>query len=212
MCDFCVNWIAWLDGELPSEEAELARQHLKTCSECQNRVDSYGQVTLELNALCNEQVTSAMPRARPRWTLVISAGTVAAVVVLLLLLSRTTAPRHPALPRQEVAASAAPAPSAKPLPLPVHRIEKTRRRQQVAAAPRQVEDASNGPDRHEYAYALPYEPVIEISISADEMFPPGAVPAGMGFAADLAIAADGSPDRLRLQPRLVGFERRTSIP
>jgi hypothetical protein len=61
-------------------------------------------------------------------------------------------------------------------------------------------------------FALPSEPVIQIAIPADEMFPPGAVPQGMNFVADVAIAADGSAERLRLRPRLVGFERSTVQP
>jgi hypothetical protein len=54
--------------------------------------------------------------------------------------------------------------------------------------------------------------MIQIAIPADEMFPPGAVPEGMHFVADLTIAADGSAERLRLRPRLAGFERRTTLP
>jgi hypothetical protein len=41
------------------------------------------------------------------------------------------------------------------------------------------------------------------------MFPPGAVPEGINFVAELSIAQDGSAQRLRLQPRLVGWERRS---
>jgi hypothetical protein len=59
---------------------------------------------------------------------------------------------------------------------------------------------------------LPDEPMIQIAIPADEMFPPGAVPEGMHFVADMTIAPDGSADRLQLRPRLAGFERRTTKP
>jgi hypothetical protein len=54
--------------------------------------------------------------------------------------------------------------------------------------------------------------MIQIAIPADEMFPPGAVPEGMHFVADVTIAADGSAEQLRLRPRLAGFERRTTQP
>ena len=53
---------------------------------------------------------------------------------------------------------------------------------------------------------------IQIAIPADEMFPPGAVPEGIHFVADLTIAPDGSAERLQLRPRLAGFERRTTQP
>jgi len=59
---------------------------------------------------------------------------------------------------------------------------------------------------------MPQEPVIQIAIPADEMFPPGAVPQGMHFIADVTISPDGSAERLRLRPRLAGFERSTVQP
>lgn len=62
------------------------------------------------------------------------------------------------------------------------------------------------------ASAFPAEPPIEIAIPAEAMFPPGAVPPGASFTADLTIAADGSAQRLGLRPRLAGFERKVSQP
>jgi hypothetical protein len=56
------------------------------------------------------------------------------------------------------------------------------------------------------------QPAIEIAFPADEMFAPGAVPDGIQFVADVTIAPDGSAERLRLRPRLAGFERRTTQP
>jgi len=38
------------------------------------------------------------------------------------------------------------------------------------------------------------------------------VPDGVNFVADVAIATDGSAERVRLRPRLAGFERRTTEP
>lgn len=212
MCDFSGNWVAWLDGELSFEEAERARVHLEGCSECRSRVNAYRQVTLELDAACDEGMASgARPHLR-RWTAMISATSAIAAVVALLILMPRAPVRHPIAASDE---GLAPIPTASPraeqLPLTARRVEKTRRAGS-ATAPLQVRNLSRLPNQGENEYAPPNEPVIEISIPAEEMFPPGAVPAGMGFAADLAIAADGSPDRLRLQPRLAGFQRRTSIP
>jgi hypothetical protein len=76
----------------------------------------------------------------------------------------------------------------------------------------QIENAIAAPAQSQNVYFLPDEPVVQIAIPADEMFPPGAVPEGIHFAADLTIAADGSVERLRLRPRLAGFERRTTQP
>jgi hypothetical protein len=46
----------------------------------------------------------------------------------------------------------------------------------------------------------PSEPAVEIIIPAEAMYPPGAVPAGFSFIADVSFAADGSPHALRLWP------------
>jgi hypothetical protein len=44
-----------------------------------------------------------------------------------------------------------------------------------------------------------FEPAIQIAIPVEAMFPPGAVPEGITFIADLSIAADESVQGLRLQ-------------
>jgi hypothetical protein len=58
----------------------------------------------------------------------------------------------------------------------------------------------------------PAQPAIEIAIPMDAMFPPGAVPEGVSFVADVTLGADGSAERLRLQPRLLKFERTVTRP
>jgi hypothetical protein len=54
------------------------------------------------------------------------------------------------------------------------------------------------------------EPAIQVAIPAEAMFPPGAVPEGMNFVADVSIGADGRVEQLRLRP--ARFERRTDQP
>jgi hypothetical protein len=212
MCDFSENLVAWLDGEVPPEEAERTRLHLESCLECRLRVDAYRRATLELVEFCNEQLALESPRVSYGWAAKISAAAaVAAVVALVIVTFGARFRRRPVALREPVSPAAAVS-TGESLPLPAHGVERARRRQQVGAAPHRIQDASIRPDRHEKAYSPPYEPVIEISIPAEEMFPPGAVPPGMGFAGDVSISADGLPDRLRLRPRLVGFERRTTIP
>jgi hypothetical protein len=44
------------------------------------------------------------------------------------------------------------------------------------------------------------QPEIEIAIPAEAIFPPGAVPEGFQFVADVSIGADGSAQSLRLRP------------
>jgi hypothetical protein len=88
--------------------------------------------------------------------------------------------------------------------------------QHSAATPVQIAKPSANPGAQpahsQNTYFATEDPVIQIAIPADEMFPPGTVPEGIRFAADLTIAPDGTAESLRLRPRLAGFERRTTQP
>jgi hypothetical protein len=44
------------------------------------------------------------------------------------------------------------------------------------------------------------EPAIQIAIPGEAMFPPGAVPEGVTYIANVSLAADGSVQGVRLQP------------
>jgi hypothetical protein len=46
----------------------------------------------------------------------------------------------------------------------------------------------------------PTQPAVQIVIPAEGMFPPGAVPEGFSFVANVSIGPDGSPLALRLRP------------
>jgi anti-sigma factor RsiW len=210
MCDFSGKLIAWLDHELPAEDAAEVGRHLEACSECRSVADAYKQVSAEFDAYCDEAFASNARRGVRRWAPVATAtGAVAALVALFLVLPRTRV-ESPAFRAPEVMVAASPAVVVKVWSAPASPIRKVHRRQ--AAAPVQTEKANAGPVQRQNASFVPDEPVIQIAIPADEMFPPGAVPEGMHFAADLTMAADGSVERLRLRPRLAGFERRTTQP
>ena len=69
---------------------------------------------------------------------------------------------------------------------------------------RQIE----APPPQEDTNSLPGAPAVEIAIPADAIFPPGAVPAGVSFTADVTMASDGSAEQIRLRPQLTEFEMR----
>jgi anti-sigma factor RsiW len=210
MCDFSGKLIAWLDHELPADEAAEVELHLQGCSECRSDVDAYKRVSSEFEAYCDDTIASNVRRKARRWVPVVSAaGAVAAVVALFLALPRSRVQR-PEFDPPRVAVAASPAVVAKVLLAPGSRTRRVHRRQ--VATPVQSQDANSAFAQNQNAYFPPDESVIQIAIPAEEMFPPGAVPEGMHFVADLTIAADGSAERLRLRPRLVGFERRTTQP
>ena len=210
MCEFSGKLIAWMDKELPADDAASVGRHLETCSECRSHINAYKKVSAELDAYCDEVIVPDARRGTPVWIPAVSAvGAAAALVALFLLLPRTRVEPPAFHPAREAEEASSPV-TAKAFPAAIRTIQRDHRRPAITPAQIQNSDAPLKQTQNSY---LPLdEPVIQIAIPADEMFPPGAVPEGMHFAADLAIAADGSADGLRLRPRLIGFERRTTQP
>lgn len=215
MCDFSGKLIAWIDAELsPEETAEIAL-HVEACAECRSRADLYKRVGGEFEAFCDAQVSSVTPRGSNHWAPAASAaGAIAALLACFLLWPRTS--RKPAsfnFPTAGPATSAVVMENSKSTPDgpagKIYRRSKAPRVRTVA----QPQDArvTRLPGQDAY-FARPDEPVVEIAIPAEEMFPPGAVPPGMNFVADVAIAADGSADRVQLRARLAAFERSSTQP
>jgi anti-sigma factor RsiW len=210
MCDFSGKLIAWLDHELPAEEAAEVGRHLAGCSECRTDAMAFKKVSGEFDAYCDEAVASSAQRDLPRRApVLLSAGAVAAGVALFLAMPRTGV-EPPAFHPSPVAIAASPAALATAVSGSAGSTEKVHGRHAVTAV--SIQNANVAPAQTQNADFLPDAPTIQIAIPADEMFPPGAVPEGMHFVADLTIAADGSAERLRLRPRLAGFERRTTLP
>jgi anti-sigma factor RsiW len=208
MCDFPGRLVAWLDGELPEGEAAEVQRHVESCVECRRRIDAYERVSKGVNAYCDEAVATKVHRGAVRWELVLSA---AAVVGIALLMTFPRARVEQTLAKQTLAqqaAAAAPAPhdatavgsTARVLETAPASEKKIHRRR--AAVPVQIQNAN----------WVATGPAIQIAIPAEAMFPPGAVPDGINFVAEVSIAPDGSAQGLRLQPRLVGMERRSTQP
>ncbi len=216
MCDYSGKLsgklIAWLDNELPAEEAAEVERHVAACSECRSDAGTYKRLSGEIDAYCDAAIASGGTRETFRWAPVATAA--AAVAVLFLLMPRTHV--EPAVfTAPERVASASPAALAPAVPGALSSMPRTHRRQTAASTtPRNANAALaiNQNDGSQNVGSLPDQPMIQIAIPADEMFPPGAVPEGMHFVADLTIAPDGSAERLRLRPRLADFERRTTQP
>ena len=223
MCDFSGKLVAWMDGELEPKDAAAVKAHVEICAECRSNANAYRQASDELNAYFNE-TPAAEAREWPLRTVALASatGALAALVGLLLLWPRMqTAPRRFAVPHAPATASAestSVAQNAMPAVLRPNGglMEKVRRRPVTSAENGRTQirqQQSSLPKKTDVtAYELPNQAVVEIAIPADEMFPPGAVPAGMNFVADMTIAADGSAERLQVRPRLAGFERSTTHP
>lgn len=188
MCKVQGKLIAWLDRELPTAEASEVERHIEQCRECQRWVATYRHVSETFDAYCDAVMAAKEPRRVSRWLPVLASSLVAALILLLVLL-RGRVELAPALAPTVATASApasapAPAPSLAAVPGP------RRPRHHLAPAPRVGERFTQG---------QPLDTAIQIAIPAEAMFPPGAIPAGVNFIADLRIAPDGSVQQVRLR-------------
>ena len=99
------------------------------------------------------------------------------------------------------------------IPKTAHAPASPQVRRHSTVARTHIQDAQPGKQLGEYSGAYtdaswpPAGPAIQIAIPGQAIFPPGALPEGINFVADVSIAADGSAQRLRLQPQLAAFAR-----
>jgi Putative zinc-finger len=181
MCNFSGRLVAWMDGELAEPEAEEIERHVAICGECRGCISACENASRDFAAYYQTAARAAKPPRRlPRWVPIVAATAATAAIALLALIPRS-AKQVPAPPQVTIARPpVAVEPAIKPL-TPVHRAHATAHRKAPTA---------------NWAMA---EPAIQIAIPADAMFPPGAVPEGVNFVANLSLA-DGSVQAIRLQP------------
>jgi anti-sigma factor RsiW len=220
MCEFPKKLIAWLDRELPAEESAVMERHIRGCAECQSEIETYRALSETIEAYCEAAVvsdTKKRERVKPRVWRPVFVGTAAVAAAVLLF--------YMAKPVQRFAWKDVPAANGvasvaldKP-PIPPIAPNKACAVQAVAAeTPHTIRKPlgsrrmppTASPRRSENLW-LNQAPVY-IAIPADALFPPGAFPEGVGFVADVNLRPDGSAQRLRLQPQLVGFQRRGAQP
>ncbi|MGB9203075.1 MAG: zf-HC2 domain-containing protein [Terriglobales bacterium] len=199
MCNFS-RLVAWMDRELPDNEAADVERHVRDCSECRRRVQTYEQVSRELavycdavagNAVADKMIGKRTRRKMPRWVPVVASAAAAAVLILVFQVFQP-ASVQPASVKQI------------PVPFPVpSRVADASPAVVLETAPRPVKKVHRGHgirrQQTPNANWTSAEPAIQIAIPVEAMFPPGAVPEGITFIADLSIASDGSVQGLRLQ-------------
>ena len=182
MCDFSGRLVAWMDRELPDNEAAAVDQHVRSCSECRGLVDGYEEVSRAFVAYCDATMEGKTRRRLPDWAPVLAAAAGAAAL-LLLVFQPASVKQTPVRPK---VADASPAIVLETAPRP--EVKRVHRRRPIA--PMKTPTAN---------WSLP-EPAVQIAIPVEAMFPPGAVPEGITFVAEVSMAADGSVQGLRLQP------------
>jgi hypothetical protein len=181
MCNGQGKVVAWLDRELSREEAAEVARHVRECAVCRSECERYGRVSETFDTYCDAVVAAKTHRRVPCWAAAL-AGAMVAVAVAVALLSF---PRARVEPRP-VPARVAAIPVADPTSAPGKKVPRPHPR--VARVRRQV-----APWRRA-------ETAVQIAIPAEAMFPPGTMPEGMSFIAEVSIGADGSVERLRLRP------------
>ena len=218
MCDFAGKLMAWLDRELPDDDTAAMERHLHGCLECRDRVEAYGQVSGAFDRYCDaycDALTAPNPGRRPAGrVLTISAGvSVAAALAMFFLLTARwrVQPVAPAVIPTPTVVDVGPELRAEHAPQPVPAATRPASRIQHHKGPGQVKQAATQRQIEE-TNLLASEPAVEIAIPADAIFPPGAVPEGVGFTADVTIAPDGSAQQVRFRPQLTEFERRPTRP
>ena len=227
MCDFSGRLIAWMDRELLERERAEIQRHLAACPECREQLAAYEKASRAFDAYCEAVFTEETRHKAVRWRSVagFAAGiaAAAAIAVLMTLPTTRTAPVQGVTPPEAMEHAAAR--TTEPPRVPTQRdvaVEAARTPAiQVKRAPRRyiatpvrirTEKAVARQVQTQTLTSFPMEPSIEIAIPGDAVFPPGAVPPGMSFTADLTISADGLPEKLGLRPRFAAFERRTNQP
>ena len=187
MCEFQAKLIAFLDRELPSEEVAGVERHVEGCEECRNRLAGYELVNETFDAYCNAVMASKTRRPIPHWVPALASAAVAAVVMFLAFQEKRMEPTPVLTPTITAVSVPGPTPVLASPALEPARRKKMHTRQAVSAA---EEPAVKW---------QPTETAVQIAIPAEAMFPPGAMPKGLNFVAELSIAPDGSVKQVRLR-------------
>jgi hypothetical protein len=158
MCEYSGKLIAWLDRELADQEAANVERHVGQCAECRRTARSFEEISGAFLA-CYEAAMIAQPRRRTQFWVGAGVAAAAAIVGALLLMP---APEeklvfHP--------------PSPPPAPIMATLVRAHERHHAVPS-----------PIHRQW---IADEPVVQVALPADALFPPGAVPEGFSFIADV---------------------------
>lgn len=188
MCDVQAKLIPWLDRELSPGEAAAVDRHVKGCQECRDQLATYKQVSETIDIYYDVVVAAKTRRHVSHWVPVLASAVMTAVAMFLVLPQRGVGPPPVLAPPAAVTSASA---ISVPLPAP-HPAEPAPRKM--------IRRRHAGPTLRERAVKWqPSETAVQIAIPADAMFPPGAMPQGMNFIAELSIAPDGSVQQVRLR-------------
>jgi hypothetical protein len=225
MCDYSGRLVAWLDREMQADEASEMERHVAACAACRNCAAELQRVSGAFEDYCEALAQTKEERRAIRVAPIFWAAAAAVVLAVMLAYPRG----HVASPMQQLSVTAVAKTHSSPsltlkaaesVHAPTKKDHRAARRQAAdrtvkgAASPRLCSGQGCSPTKVQGQSAdwVEEEPAIQIAIPAEAMFPPGAVPEGVNFVADVSIGADGRVEQLRLRPRPARFERRTDHP
>ncbi len=199
MCEAERNLVAWLDGELPVEEAASVKSHVEACEECRENVAALRRVSEDVDRYCETIMAAKSRRRAARWTVPTLAIAAAAAIALVVALPRNRiAPPPTFTPRMPDAANIV-ANSAAPI-AKLHAVPRSAKPTQQRAIHSQRQAGPHGQIfTAETAAWQPTDSAVQIAIPAEAMFAPGAMPKGLNLVAELRIGPDGSVRLVRLR-------------
>jgi len=203
MCEYSKRLIAWMDGELAENEAAEVEQHVRACPACGKCVSACEKICREFAAYY-AAYTQTRPVARRQkifgWAPIAASVAIVAAMLLIAFMTRSAqrvqiieqaASIPSTVERSPIAAAVPASPPAAEDHYPPYRQQKAIR---VGQARRTTK-----PESTNSQWAM-IEPAIQIAIPAEAMFPPGAVPEGVSYIANVSLGPDGLVQGIRLQP------------
>ena len=216
MCDHSGRLIGWLDHEMQPDEAAEMERHVAECAECQNAVAEFKNASKSFEEYCEALAQSKEERKSTQVAPIWWAAAAAVLLTVVVAYPRRhdaalTQPPNIMQPVRTVSSESVTAKAAESVSEPFQRDHHPARPRapHVEGGPACCarQEMQNGNVSLEAK-----EPSVQIAIPSEAMFPPGAVPEGVNFVADVSIGVDGRVEQLRLLPRPARFERRTDQP
>ena len=225
MCDYSGRLVAWLDREMQADEESEMERHVATCAECRNCAADLDRMSGAFEDYCEALAQTKVEHKAIRVAPIFWAAAAAIVLAVMFRYpwGQVASPMQPpsmTAVRKIDSSPSLPVEAAKNVRAPSEADHHAARRRAAdrtgkgAASPGRCSGQGCAPRKVQGQSAnwVAEEPAIQIAIPAEVMFPPGAVPEGVSFVADVSIGADGRVEQFRLRPLPARFERRTDQP
>jgi anti-sigma factor RsiW len=180
------NLSAWLDDELPVNEATAVARHVESCEVCSRECTLIREASTGLQQYCDATLTAhlAKPKAT-RWVPALAAFAALLAIAIFLALPRKRSVAPTQIPAPVASAAPAPVQSLQPQSPVVH---KHVHRNRTVSVPQQPAVSWPATDT-----------AVEIAIPADAVFAPGALPEGTRLLGEMRFAPDGTLREIRLR-------------